>query len=129
MLGCIPSPKFRVIHRSLLFDAIEEHKQTPPREEQEKETLLRQILDALEAKEEKTQIDEPSKNIVDENKEGKNGNKKGNNDKKNEEQEESSSEEESDSPDARRGYIRKFTSSDTERKVTNFFLFTSISYD
>ena len=69
-----------MIHRSLLFDAIEEHKQTPPREEQEKEPLLRQILDALEAKEEKTQINEKtqikktSKNMVDKNKEGKNGN-------------------------------------------------------
>ena len=103
MLGCIPSPKFRVIHRSLLFDAIEEHKQTPPREEQEKEPLLRQILDALEAKEEKTQIEESSKNIVDENTEEKDGNdtsenqvdenKVGNNEEnkeeKNEEQEES----------------------------------------
>ena len=65
MLGCIQSPKFRVIHRSLLFDGIEEHKKTPPREKQDKEPLLRQILDALEAKEEETQIEQPSKNIVD----------------------------------------------------------------
>ena len=62
MLGCIPSPKFRVIHRSLLFDAIEEHKQTPPKEDDEKEPLLRQILDALEAKEEETQIKKHSEN-------------------------------------------------------------------
>ena len=104
MLGCIPSPKFRVIHRSLLFDAVEEHKKTTlVTEEEEKEPLLKQILDALEAKEEKTQIEEPSKNVVDENTEEKNGNdtsenqvdenKEGNNEEnkeeKNEEQEES----------------------------------------
>ena len=103
MLGCIPSPKFRVIHRSLLFDAIEEHKQTPPREEQEKEPLLRQILDALEAKEEKIQNEKPSKNIVDEEKEGRNindtskneeGNDERNNKETNESQEECSAEKE-----------------------------------
>ena len=69
MLGCIRSPNFRVIHRSLLCDAIEEHKKNPPREKQEKEPLLRQILDALEAKKEETQIEEPSKTIVDREKE------------------------------------------------------------
>ena len=107
MLGCIPSPKFRVIHRSLLFDAIEEHKQTPLREDQEeKEPLLRQILEALKAKEEKTQIDEPSENIVDEDKEGKNttdisknkvekeGNIDENKEETNEEQEKSSAKKE-----------------------------------
>ena len=93
-----------MIHRSLLFDAVEEHKKTLlMTEEQEREPLLRQILDALKAKEEKPQIKEPSKNIVDENTEEKNGNdtsenqvdenKVGNNEEnkeeKNEEQEES----------------------------------------
>ena len=37
-MGCIPSPKFRVIHRSLAFEAIKE------------KDLLKQILEALEAK-------------------------------------------------------------------------------
>ena len=41
MLGCIPSPQFRVIHRSLLCDAIQEKKRN----------LLTEILDALKAKE------------------------------------------------------------------------------
>ena len=87
-----------MIHRSLLFDAIEEHKQTSPREEQEKEPLLRQILDALEAKEEKIEIENPSENMVGENKERKHGNdtnenqvkenKEGNNGQNKEEKEE-----------------------------------------
>ena len=39
VLGCIPSPKFRVIHRSLLFEAIQEKKRS----------LLNEILEALTA--------------------------------------------------------------------------------
>ena len=37
-MGCIPTPKFRVIHRSLGFEAVEN------------QDLLTQILEALEAK-------------------------------------------------------------------------------
>ena len=56
MLGCIPSPKFRVIHRSLLFEAIEKRKRD----------LLRDMLDALKAIEEtdKEEGGAPSKDAV-----------------------------------------------------------------
>ena len=40
VLGCIPASRFRVIHRSLLFSAVEE----------KNEGLLRRILDAIQAK-------------------------------------------------------------------------------
>ena len=43
MLGCIPCPKYRVIHRSLLFEAIQEPKQE----------FLIEILNLLNAREEK----------------------------------------------------------------------------
>ena len=66
VLGCIPSLKFRVIHRSLLFDAVKEHKQATQREEQKQEPLLKQILAALEAKEGEPQIEKPSENITEE---------------------------------------------------------------
>ena len=48
-MGCIFSPKFRVIHRSLLFDAIRDSK------------LLREILEALTAKKEKKQSQDAPK--------------------------------------------------------------------
>ena len=68
MLGCIPSPKFRVIHRSLLFEAIQEQKRG----------LLTETLEALKAAEEtntKQEAAEPPKDTVDENgKEQKDGN-------------------------------------------------------
>ena len=41
MLGCIPSPKSRVIHRSLIFEAVKEKKRS----------LLKNIFEALEATE------------------------------------------------------------------------------
>ena len=37
VLGCIPSPMFRVIHRSLIFEAIEKQRRS----------LLREILEAI----------------------------------------------------------------------------------
>ena len=43
VLGCIPCPKYRVIHRSLLFEAIQEPKQE----------FLIEILNLLKAREEK----------------------------------------------------------------------------
>ena len=43
-MGCIPSPMYRVIHRSLITDAIE----------QQKRSLLIEILEALEAQRMKT---------------------------------------------------------------------------
>ena len=59
MLGCIPSPKFRVIHRSLLFEAIQEQKRE----------LLTETLEALKATEETNtkQDAEPPKDAVEEN--------------------------------------------------------------
>ena len=75
VLGCIPIPTFRVIHRSLLFDAIEERRQQqlPLTEEENKKTLLVQILDALEASEEKTHVTESAKNLEDSDEGGENG--------------------------------------------------------
>ena len=69
VLGCIPSDKFRVIHRSLLFDALEERQaqRLPLTEEQEKNSLLVQILDSLKASEENTHVTESSKNKEEEN--------------------------------------------------------------
>ena len=67
ILGCIPSEKFRVIHRSLLFDAVKERRY---KHKQEKKGLLEQILAALKTPEEKTRVEESSKDLVDENKEG-----------------------------------------------------------
>ena len=63
MLGCIPSPKFRVIHRSLLFEAIEKRKQD----------LLTDMLDALKSIEETDKVEgskEPSKDAVAKDEEG-----------------------------------------------------------
>ena len=74
VLGCIPSDKFRVIHRSLLFDAIEERKhQQLPLTEEEKKSLLVQVLDALNASKEKTHVKESSENQVDKNEGEENG--------------------------------------------------------
>ena len=58
MLGCIPSPKFRVIHRSLIFDTI-----VLPILEQ-KRSLLRAIFEALKAKEETQPVKESTKDAI-----------------------------------------------------------------
>ena len=71
VLGCIPSPKTRVIHRSLLFDAIDERREPPSTEDQGKEPLLEQILKAIEATEETTHVEGSSENLVHESNEGK----------------------------------------------------------
>ena len=64
-MGCIQSPKFRVIHRSLLFDAIEE----------QKKDLLTETLEALQAAEETNTKKDQHKDTVDENgKDPKDGN-------------------------------------------------------
>ena len=63
-----------MIHRSLLFDAIEERKhQQLPLTEEEKKSLLVQVLDALNASKEKTHVTESSENLVEKNEGGENG--------------------------------------------------------
>ena len=63
VLGCIPSPKFRVIHRSLIFDTI-----VLPILEQ-KRSLLKAIFEALKAKEETQPVKESTKDAIFEQKE------------------------------------------------------------
>ena len=63
-----------MIHRSLLFDAIEERKhQQLPLTEEENKPLLVQVLDALNASKEKPHVTESSENLVDKNKGEENG--------------------------------------------------------
>ena len=72
VLCCIQTPKTKVIHRSLLFEAIKERKEPPLAEKRGKEPLLTQILTALEATQESTHIQDSSKDLVEESDEGKN---------------------------------------------------------
>ena len=64
-----------MIHRSLLFDAIEERRdqQLPLTEEENKKSLLGQILDALKASEEETHVTESTEHLVNKNEGEENG--------------------------------------------------------